>query len=183
MDARLGWFVTGIVVGAGAASYAGSRAYTNLKIHADSVRVATDSSVLAAHRFSDSIKKKVDVTETKKQKIIVKAVADTAKVDSLLAMAMTNKDTIDALKSQVELLKDVNRNLFQALALSNEQIQAERTRADSLQRAVDGLNVSVQDLARRINALHGTPKWLKIGTEVVKDVGIFVAGVQYGRNN
>lgn len=186
MKSEIWWLVAGIVIGAGLTFYVSDRAYRDLKVHADSVSIASNSTVRAAHRVSDSLKARNAILEAQKQKVIVRAVKDTtdaARADSLLAVAWTTEDSIIALTEEVTALKSTVKDLWEALAIANSQIEIEKHRGDSLLAKTDTLNSNVQDLTQKINKLKGTPKWLKIGTEVVKDVGLVYAGTRLVRRN
>lgn len=179
-------FAVGLAIGVAAMWYWGDRQYASLKTYADSTRVADSTITARAHKYSDSLEGEVAKLQTRKQKIIVKVIADTAGVaaaESLLVAANSTSDSVKALKAEVSVLKDVNKTLWQAVAVADSQTVLERHRADTLLAKVDTLNVSVQKLTQKISALHGTPKWLRISFEALKVGGAAYAGYQIGKRH
>lgn len=163
MTSALRWLGAGIVLGAAGLGLLGRHQYAALKSYADSLAVASALADGQVRRLSDSVAAVIADLGTRKQRIITKVIEDTTKAESLLAVAKTASDSMEAYKSEVETLKTANRSLFQALAISDSMIAAEKFRGDSLERTVSALNGSMQVLVKRINSLHGTPAIVKAG--------------------
>jgi prophage DNA circulation protein len=186
MKATLVAFLIGLVAGVAGMAYVGSKQYGKLKTFADSIAKSDSVAKAEVHNFKDSMGTVVATLTAKKQKVIVKAIADTSGVaaaESALVVARTTADSMKDLKTANEALKAVNVNLWKALAFSDSISAVKQQVIDSLSHTVDGLNDSVQKLTQRINKLHGTPKWLSISFEVVKIGGAAYGGYELGKHH
>lgn len=183
---KLGWAGIGLVAGAAGVAYAGSREYASLRQYANSVAqhsLVVDST---AHKLSDSTKILVTALSQKKTTIVTRVKKDTAaanRLDSAVRAAKTSTDSIQALVQEVVVLKSANVGLYQALAIADSISRLEHSRGDSLQTMLDSANVQVRTIAKKIDALHGTPKWLSISFEVLKIGGAAYAGYKVGQHN
>jgi hypothetical protein len=181
-----GFFAAGLVLGVAGMWYWGGKQYGALKTYADSTKTADSIKVAQVTHFSDSVEQEVTKLQATKQKVLVKFAHDTIQADvaeSLLAKALTASDSVRDLSNEVLQLKNIKLDLMSALALADSVIQAEKHRADSLQNTLDAVNNSVKLLTEKINKLHGTPTWLKVGTEIVK-VGLAgYAGFKLGQSH
>jgi len=184
MKQLIACLVVGLLLGSSVTLYVDSRAYDRLKAHSDSVSTSANALALEAHRYADSMEAKVAKLAAMKRRVITQVIVDTLQAmeaESILVASKTAQDSIVSLKSEIVSLKSANGGLWDALAIANAQVAAEKQRGDSLLGKVDELNASVQDLTQRIAKLRGAPKWLKISTEVVKDVGLVWVGSQLAK--
>jgi hypothetical protein len=181
MTSAAKWFLAGLVLGGlvvgGMVLVLGNRQYAKLQAYADSVGVADSTKAAQVKKYSDSITALVSIVSVQRTKIIVRTKVDTTQVAAVLARAKSASDSA----AQVPVLLAANRNLFQALTLSDSIIRAETRRGDSLQTVTESLNQGMQRLVGRINSLHGTPTWLKVSFEVLKIGGAGYVGWRVGR--
>lgn len=159
-----------------------------LKATADSVQTVQAAKDSVARAFVDSVDRAVAASKAAEDR--AKADAATARQqkqvfhDALHALVDSNaaaKAALDSLEAAHE--REV-AGLRSALTLADAQVVAMRASRDTLQRRVDDLNASIAVLAHQINDLKaGPPKWVKIGLETVKLVGVAYAGYHVGKKS
>lgn len=174
-----GAFLAGVVVGALVLGAFGRHQYASLRAFADSSRTASATETAALLRHSDSLEAVVAQLAARRTVIVTQVVTDTTRVDSALALAKTASDSA----AQVPALRTANRNLFQAVAISDSMVRVEKAGHDSALVVVETLNRTIANMAGRIDHLQGLPKWAKVGLGTVALVGAAYGGYRLGQGH
>lgn len=183
MTERATWFVAGVVAGALVLGVIGRRQYASLRAFADSTKVAAAIDVANARHYGDSLKGVVGQLASRRTTLVVRAAADTARADSALRVARTATDSLAAYKVEVATLRTANRTLFEAQAVSDSIIAAQRLDVDSCGRTIETLNGRIATLVGRVDRLGGLPKWAKVSLTVGGLVAAGYGGYKVGQRH
>lgn len=179
-------FVVGLVIGFAAMWYISGKEYAPLKAYADSTARSSNLDKIRAHEYSDSMENLVRLLQEVKAPIVLRVHNDSAQVaaaDAALKIAKTMRDSNVVLVREVEDLKSQVTDLHGIISLDFLQVMDERRRGDSLLAKIDTLNLRVQSLTQRVDAVHGTPKWLSVSFDIVKIGAAGYIGYRIGRKH
>jgi hypothetical protein len=178
--------LAGFVLAAGLSLTCYDKQMRQLQEYSHTVKVSAIRITTRARATSSSYRRVADSLRTAGRAVLRVVEQDTALAELAersLASARTVRDTNVALRLENQALRRSVTNLWVALALARHEADTLRARGDSLDRAVDSLNLHIMTLTSRIEDLKPPPKWFRYSIEAIKIGGALWGGYQWGKHD